>query len=126
TLLKAIRSGLVASAHDVSDGGLGITVAEMAIFSGVGCTVTIQEFASNSHHETLFSEAQSGVVVSVNPLNTVAFEAMMAESAIPTHKLGYTGGDVVAIDDLISAEVTALASVYNSSLPDKMATVVVQ
>lgn len=126
TLLKAIRSGLVASAHDVSDGGLGITIAEMAIFAGIGCTVSIQEFPSQSNHETLFSEAQSGVVVSVDPMNTVAFEAMMAESAIPTHKMGYTGGDVVRIDDIISVEVSALASVYNSSLPDMMATVVAQ
>jgi len=61
-LLEAIQQEYVNAAHDISDGGLATTLAEMAIYSGKGATVEVDELGNNPH-EVLYSEAQSGVVV---------------------------------------------------------------
>src|SRR5699024_12447357 len=59
-LLEAIQQEYVNAAHDISDGGLATTLAEMAIYSGKGATVEVDELGNNPH-EVLYSEAQSGV-----------------------------------------------------------------
>ncbi|HET6527891.1 MAG TPA: phosphoribosylformylglycinamidine synthase subunit PurL, partial [Balneolaceae bacterium] len=61
-LLDVIQQQIVNAAHDISDGGLAIALAEMAIFSGKGAKVSVDKMRVNKH-EVLYSEAQSGVVV---------------------------------------------------------------
>lgn len=121
TLLSAIKAGLISAAHDVSDGGLSVAVAEMAIFGKIGATVDLSDLtALTSMEEVLYSEAQSGVVVAVNPLNTVAFEAHLAENEFPGYKIGYTGGDTLHIKEAGSWEVAHLNELYETAIPSKM------
>ncbi len=76
-LLAAIRVGLVASAHDVSEGGVGVSLAESAMGArGLGASVTL----TGDMTSALFSETQSRFVVSVRPVNQVAFEAAVADA----------------------------------------------
>ncbi len=76
-LLTAIRVGLVASAHDVSEGGVGVALAESAMGAcGLGASVTL----TGDMTSALFSETQSRFVVSVRPVNQVAFEAAVADA----------------------------------------------
>ena len=76
-LLAAIRVGLVASAHDVSEGGVGVALAESAMGArGLGASVTL----TGDMTSALFSETQSRFVVSVRPVNQVAFEAAVADA----------------------------------------------
>ncbi|KMJ57317.1 phosphoribosylformylglycinamidine synthase [Bacillus sp. LL01] len=78
-LLAAIRTGLVASAHDVSEGGVGVALAESAIgASGLGVTVTLEGEMTSA----LFSETQSRFVVSVRPENQEAFEAAVSDARL--------------------------------------------
>ncbi|MCA5012600.1 MULTISPECIES: phosphoribosylformylglycinamidine synthase subunit PurL [unclassified Enterococcus] len=73
---KAIEAGLVASAHDCSEGGLAIALAESAFKQNVGIDVdTAMDTA------LLFSETQSRFVVSVKPENQFAFEQLVKDSA---------------------------------------------
>ena len=65
-LLELIQSGQINAAHDLSDGGLAVALAEMAIFSGKGAEVRLD--AKPTHAETIeqyYSEAQSGVIITV-------------------------------------------------------------
>ncbi|MGD7054440.1 phosphoribosylformylglycinamidine synthase subunit PurL [Sutcliffiella horikoshii] len=78
-LLAAIRAGLVASAHDVSEGGVGVALAESAMGArGLGASVTL----TGNMTSALFSETQSRFVVSVRPENQEAFEAVVADASL--------------------------------------------
>jgi phosphoribosylformylglycinamidine synthase subunit PurL len=71
-LLAAIRAGLVQSAHDVSEGGMAVALAETTFSAnGLGVDVTL----TGSAVTALFSETQSRFVVTVKPENAAAFEA---------------------------------------------------
>lgn len=76
-LSKAIAAGLVASCHDVSDGGLGCALAETAFAGGLGLDVSLRGIAADTPEIALFSETQSRFVVTVAQLNAEAFEAAM-------------------------------------------------
>ncbi|WP_088103327.1 phosphoribosylformylglycinamidine synthase subunit PurL [Halalkalibacter urbisdiaboli] len=69
-LLKAIQAGLVASAHDVAEGGLSVALAEGMTAGTVGAQVTVEGDAVTA----LFAESQSRFVVTVKPENREAFE----------------------------------------------------
>jgi len=83
-LHQAIMSGLVASAHDLSDGGLAVALAESAFAGGFGCRVELANvrFAGDSRYRTdevlLFSESASRLLVTIHPAHWPAFEAAMS------------------------------------------------
>jgi phosphoribosylformylglycinamidine synthase len=62
----AVRAGKLASAHDVSDGGLAVALAESAIGGGVGCTANVEHLRERgcSPEEALFGEGPGGFLVS--------------------------------------------------------------
>ena len=79
-LHRAIRAGLVASCHDCSDGGLGVTLAETAFAGGLGLEVDLKNIPAEGigrNDELLFSESQSRFVVTVSPGSREAFEALL-------------------------------------------------
>lgn len=94
----AIEAGLALSAHDCAEGGLAVAVAE-ACMTGpepVGATITLPPGEARADL-ALFGEGPSRVVVSVSPGRALAFEALMAESAVPWRWLGVTGGERLVI-----------------------------
>ena len=93
----AVAAGLVSAAHDCSEGGLAVALAE-ACATGrapLGCTVTLAGGARADL--VLFGEGPSRVVVAVEPTGAAEFEALMRESAIPWRWVGQTGGDRLRI-----------------------------
>ena len=93
----AVAAGLVSGAHDCSEGGLAVALAE-ACATGrepLGCTVTVPGTARPDL--TLFGEGPSRVVVAVEPAHAAEFEGLMRESAIPWRWVGETGGDRLCI-----------------------------
>ncbi|MDL4842018.1 phosphoribosylformylglycinamidine synthase subunit PurL [Aquibacillus rhizosphaerae] len=75
-LLKAIQSGLVASAHDLSEGGLAVALAESLFSNQLGCEVEVNGDVTSD----LFSETQSRFLVSVKEENQTAFEALLEDA----------------------------------------------
>ncbi len=124
-LLKAIRGGLIGAAHDVSDGGLGVTLAEMAIFSGLGATLSLHGLEVSSTHETLFSEAQSGVVIGVDAGKDDHVVSHFLAAGIPIQKLGTVGGTTLDIEGVAVWEVANLAERYHQAIPDMMSAALV-
>jgi phosphoribosylformylglycinamidine synthase len=88
----AIERGLVASCHDLSDGGLAAALAETAFAGGFGLDVDCS-FSELTPEETLFSESASRFVVTIRPENQPAFEAQMAGR--PVYLLGKVRADGV-------------------------------
>jgi phosphoribosylformylglycinamidine synthase len=88
-LHAAIQAGFVRSAHDCSDGGLAVALAESAFAGGLGLALELGALAA---HEglcpaaLLFSESPSRLVVTVAPAQQAAFEAVLA--GVPCHRLG--------------------------------------
>jgi phosphoribosylformylglycinamidine synthase II len=93
----AIGAGLVTAAHDCAEGGVAVALAEACVTgkAPIGCEVTLTAGARTDH--VLFGEGPSRVLVSVEPARTRAFEALMAESAIPWRWIGTTGGERVRV-----------------------------
>jgi phosphoribosylformylglycinamidine synthase subunit PurL len=88
-----IQNGLVKSAHDCSEGGLGVALAECCI-SGerqIGASV---QFSNWSDHpdKLLFNESQSRIVLSAESANAAAIEAACAAATIPFFRIGEVGG----------------------------------
>ncbi len=83
-LHKAIRRGLIASAHDISDGGLAVALAEAAFAGSVGISVELKDVAIDqdlNDTEILYSETQSRIIVSVSPENAFALEKLFGDDA---------------------------------------------
>jgi len=80
-LHRAMRAGIVASAHDCSDGGLGCALAEVAMAGGLGLEIDLRKVPQEGirrDDEVLFSESQSRFVVTISPHHKEAFEEMLA------------------------------------------------
>jgi len=89
----AVRAGLVTAAHDCSEGGVAVALAECCVTGRepVGCEATLE--GGGRADLVLFGEGPSRVVVSVEEARAQEFEGLMAESAIPWRWLGATGGE---------------------------------
>lgn len=118
-LLTAIREKRVTAAHDLSDGGLAVALAEMAIFSAMGARV-VTDMLGDAPLERLFSEAQSGVLVTVPAAEADERISWFEEAGVPCERLGETGGGMLEIDNQIRIPVSDLTDRYERVLPDAM------
>ncbi|HMG82016.1 MAG TPA: AIR synthase related protein, partial [Ferruginibacter sp.] len=96
-VLKLIRSKLVASAHDVSEGGLFITLTESCFNRDLGYSITTD--GSIRKDAYLFGEAQSRVVVSVDATNTANVEATLTTAKVAFTKIGTVTKADIKIDN---------------------------
>ena len=81
TLNRAQKAGLVASCHDLSDGGLGVALAESAFAGGFGMEIRLADLRTDgelSAMEMLFSESQSRLLVTVDPEKAEEFEKLFS------------------------------------------------
>ncbi|MBA3826424.1 MAG: phosphoribosylformylglycinamidine synthase subunit PurL [Ktedonobacterales bacterium] len=85
---------LLASAHDCSDGGLGVALAEWCTWAGLGITPDAHLMEHISHPlAVLFGEAPSRVVVSVAPAHYAGLVELATAHGVPLTQLGIVGGD---------------------------------
>jgi phosphoribosylformylglycinamidine synthase len=102
--------GLIDGIHDVSGGGLAVTLAEMAMRSGIGCRV-----AGVADHHELFTEAPSRVVVCTTRHDELISRA--AEADVGFRVLGEAGGDRLLVEGLVDLSVADVVDVCRSRLP---------
>lgn len=119
SLLEAIQSELVTAAHDISDGGLSITLAEMAIYGGLGAKVNV-DVLKGSKHEVLFSEAQSGVVITITPEYLDKVTDHFETAGVPVTKLGTVSGTTLKLEGIAELEVSAMKDIYENVIPNAM------
>jgi phosphoribosylformylglycinamidine synthase II len=108
-----VRSRRATAVHDLSDGGLAIALAEMAMASGIGATVAVPAPA----HVTLFAEDQARYVVTVAAGDARAFEAAAARAGVPVDRLGETAGTELIVQGEIAISVANLRARHEDWLP---------
>jgi phosphoribosylformylglycinamidine synthase subunit PurL len=128
-VLRAAEEGLLESAHDCSDGGLSVALAECCFSSlgraGVGAEIKLDgagpgagEGLSAAAH--LFSETPSRVVVSFDESQRTRFERIVSGAGAPFRLIGRVGGERLSVkvggDELISQAVAELEAAWRSSL----------
>lgn len=127
-LVEAIGDKLVASCHDLSDGGLACALAECSMLSGLGALTLFnpKEHENLPPSALLFGEAQGRVICSVKgEIELRALTSLCGKHHIDCKWIGSVGGDTVRIalgtEDLISMKVEELTAVWERSIPQRMA-----
>ncbi|AYG00015.1 phosphoribosylformylglycinamidine synthase subunit PurL [Lactococcus allomyrinae] len=114
-VLTAIKSGLVQSAHDLSEGGLAIALAESAFAGNLGMAVKF-----DGTDAQLFSETQGRFILSISADKTADFEKLAADSSVIFDRIGeVTDSAVLNINDISVSSDDALA-IYENALPELM------
>src|SRR5660397_469 len=99
-LRRAIADGMIRSAHDCSDGGLGVCLAECCLAAGIGARVDLHGLPGldlTRSDITLFGETPTRVVVSVDSGVAKGFRGLCAGAELPCRDIGRVSGDALAI-----------------------------
>ena len=113
-LKELIRKGVIASAHDVSEGGLFIALLESAMQGGLGFDITTDvEIRPDAY---LFGESQSRIVVSVTPENEESFIDLMMLNGVEFDLLGHVTKGAIRVDDEDWGTVSDYAKPYQNAL----------
>src|SRR5665811_374863 len=99
-LRRAIADGMIRSAHDCSDGGLGVCLAECCLAAGIGARVDLHGLPGldlTRSDITLFGETPTRVVVSVDSGVAKGFRSLCAGAELPCRDIGRVSGDALAI-----------------------------
>jgi phosphoribosylformylglycinamidine synthase subunit PurL len=130
-LLETIKAGVISSAHDCSDGGLAVALAESVMANRermMSATIDLTSWPDIARRALLFGEAQGRVVVSTGSPEDV--ERIAASHGVPVRRIGvveagdqpfrirYTGGELVA-------PVQKIAHAYHDAIPSIMTRVAV-
>jgi len=126
--LAAIRAGLVHAAHDVSDGGIAVCLAEGCVFGGAGAAVELDVPADMRLDAVLFAETQSRIVLAVDPVHVRRVEQLAAGAGARATRVGVVGGERLTISvggaPVVDVAVDALAGPYENAIPELMGVVV--
>ncbi|MEO4040991.1 phosphoribosylformylglycinamidine synthase subunit PurL [Hoeflea sp. CAU 1731] len=116
---SAIGNGQFSSCHDISDGGLAICLAEMAIASNKGMDIEISH-NDGLLHAQLFGEDQARYVATI-PAELANFVCLNAEGAgVPFRIIGTVSGQELRLGDLLSIPVSQLRTAHESWFPSYM------
>jgi phosphoribosylformylglycinamidine synthase len=119
---KLIEQGLIESAHDLSDGGLVVAIAECAISSGIGAKVDLN-FVDDPRL-LLFAEDPSRILVTVPEKARPEVESVISEYNVLAAAIGTTGGEALDISwkgqPLFHLTIPTLRSRYESALPQAL------
>src|SRR5207302_4516103 len=98
---------LLSGVHDVSDGGLGVALAEMVARSGIGAVVD-----GVGSHARLFAEAPSRVVVCVAEAAAQEVTERANRAGIQVVELGEAGGDRLVIGEIVDLQVADIVDAW--------------
>lgn len=120
SVLSAIQSGLVQSAHDLSEGGLSVALAESCISGKLGATVAL-DGEGLRHDLLLFSESQSRILLSATPAQADALESHIQSQGVPVRRIGQVQGTELQIQvdgkQVLAEQVSNLRQVWEDAIP---------
>ena len=122
-LRSGIRAGQISAAHDVSDGGLLVAVAEMAVAAGCGAQLSVP--SAGRLERLLFAEGGARVVVSVPEASWSALQTALQQAGCPAQSLGRVQADAqlqlrVGDQNLLDVAIDALAHAHQQGLPRRL------
>ncbi len=121
-LVALAKNGLLESAHDCSEGGLAVALAESCIWNDtatIGASVRVSA-PGVSEEALLFGESQSRVVISVSPKNQKRMEKLISSSKVPYQVIGKVGGSALLINQSVRVACEVLEHTWKSSIRRRM------
>jgi phosphoribosylformylglycinamidine synthase subunit PurL len=112
-LAAAAAAGWLSAAHDLSDGGLAVALAESCLRGGTGCRVRLP----GDPFTALFSESAARAIVAVRPGAEASFEALRLTLGVPGATIGTVGGDQLVVEGSFTIGLEELAAVHTQTLP---------
>jgi phosphoribosylformylglycinamidine synthase subunit PurL len=112
-LAAAAAAGLLSAAHDLSDGGLAVALAESCLRGRTGCRVRLP----GDPFTWLFSESAARAIVAVRPGSETAFAELRAAYGVPGETIGWTGGDALVVEGWFAVPLPELAAAHAGTLP---------
>ena len=124
-LLICNEKGYISSCHDISEGGLGVCLSEMAIGGNIGATIDISVVNKNLRDDfLLFSESNTRWVVEINTINCKNFEKLLHNFEVPFIKIGKTKGKKLLINNnernIINLNIKNIRDKWKKSIKDIM------
>ncbi len=111
------EKSLVLSCHDISDGGIATSIAEMTFSKNIGCLVKIP--GNLQVHKTLFSET-GGFVIETKKGNTECVKKVFKTHGLNALKIGETGGDYIQLNETIKIKVHEAKDRWENGLREKL------
>lgn len=115
---QQIKAGRLLASHDLSDGGLLVALAEMALIGGVGAEITVPEEWQGRLAEWLFGEDQARYLVAVEDSGDLLDAAEVAN--VPATIIGRSGGDALTLAGRGSMSLSELRNAHESWFPNYM------
>jgi len=112
--LSLIQQGIVRSAHDCSDGGLLVALAECCLAGNLGFKGNLE--IQSRLDAALFGELQSRIIVSVPPAEARKLQDSAAQEGVELRELGVVGGNRLVVEGLIDIPVEQMAAVWHNGL----------
>ncbi len=115
---RLIESGVVAVCHDLSDGGLWLAAAELALSSGVG--IALVPPTDVALHAALFGEDQARYLIAVAPEKADAVFDALEAAGVPAAYAGTSGGCELAVQGGFAIDLDLLRQTHENWMPEYM------
>ncbi len=117
-LPELAKNDVLVSAHDISEGGLAVTVAESCMAGGIGCLLTFPW--KERVVDTLFAETSGCAVVSVTHEKWPQLKDMCLAHGVSLQMLGRVGGELIVINDWVTLPLEMASEVYDTALATQL------
>ncbi len=112
----AIGNRLIKSAHDVSEGGLAVAVAESCAIGGIGASLDLVLDDHDRIDAALFGEAPARIVISAAAEKLEELRDLCEERGMPMREIGAVGGDALRVTGIIDMPLAEAANAWESGL----------
>ena len=114
TCRSLIGANLLNSAHDCSDGGLAVALAESCISGGLGLKASLPDV--ERWDVALFGERQSRIIVSFSPEHLERFDLICSENNVPSIQIGMVEARSFTIEGLVDLDVSKISDTWHNAL----------
>ena len=121
-MLALAEKKLLKSAHDCSEGGLAVALAESCILDPgkeIGAKVKLSQ-KNLSKEALLFGESQSRIMISVSPNNAKKAKEVLESNSFPFEEIGVVGGKELVVEGLIKAGLEVLSHTWRGAIKRRM------
>ena len=116
-LTDCIDNGLVLSCHDISDGGVASTLAEMTFGNDIGCDINID---SNLLNEKLLWSETGGFILEISLENIDGIKTIFSHVELDVYEIGKTIGNLIQINNVVGLTVNKAKEAWTNGLREKL------
>ena len=116
-LTNCIDGGLVLSCHDITDGGVASTLAEMTFGNDIGCDINID---SNLLNEKLLWSETGGFILEISLENVDGIKTIFSHVELDVYEIGKTIGNLIQINNVVGLTVNKAKEAWTNGLREKL------